>query len=66
MALGALLIQIEYGFSDEETVKQIKENPYLQYFCGLLGYEYKAPFDSSAIVRFRKRLKPERLEAINE
>ena len=66
MALGALLIQIEYGFSDEETAEQIKENPYLQYFCGLPGYEYKAPFDSSAMVRFRKRLTPERLEAINE
>ena len=41
MALGALLIQIEYGYSDEETAEQIKENPYLQYFCGLPGYEYK-------------------------
>jgi len=65
MALGALLIQIEYGYSDEETVEQIKENPYLQYFCGLLGYEYKAPFDASAMTRFRKRLTPKRLEAIN-
>ncbi|KMO85359.1 transposase, partial [Megasphaera cerevisiae DSM 20462] len=61
MALGALLIQIEYGYSDEETVEQIKENPYLQYFCGLLGYEYKAPFDASAMTRFRKRLTPKRL-----
>lgn len=66
MALGALLIQIEYGYSDEETAEQIKENPYLQYFCGLPGYEYKAPFDPSAMVRFRKRLTPEKLEAINE
>ena len=65
MELGALLIQIEYGYSDEETVEQIKENPYLQYFCGLLGYEYKAPFDASAMTRFRKRLTPKRLEAIN-
>ncbi|WP_143122590.1 transposase [Sporomusa acidovorans] len=66
MALGALLIQIEYGYSDEETVEQIKENPYLQFFCGLPGYEYKAPFDASAMVRFRKRLTPEKLAAINE
>ncbi|MBP2644186.1 MAG: family transposase, partial [Firmicutes bacterium] len=47
LALGALLIQIEYGYSDEETVLQIQENPYLQFFCGLPGYEDKPPFDSS-------------------
>ena len=29
MALGALLIQKEYSSSDEETVLQIQENPYL-------------------------------------
>ncbi len=26
---GACIIQAEYGFSDEETVLQIQENPYL-------------------------------------
>ena len=66
LAIGALLIQISYGFSDEETVEQIQENPYLQYFCGLPGYEYKKPFDASAMVRFRKRLSVEQLAAINE
>lgn len=43
-ALGSLLIQKEYGYSDRELVEQIKENPYYQYFIGLPGYEYKAPF----------------------
>lgn len=66
LVLGALLIQIEYGYSDEETTEQIKENPYLQYFCGLTGYEYKVPFDPSAMVRFRKRLPLERLKKINK
>ena len=32
LALGACLIQKEYGYSDEEIVLQIQENPYLQYF----------------------------------
>jgi hypothetical protein len=27
-----LIIQQEYGYSDEKTVLQIQENPYLQYF----------------------------------
>jgi IS5 family transposase len=35
MALGALIIKEKCGYSDEETVKQIQENPYLQYFLGL-------------------------------
>lgn len=37
LALGACLIQREYGYSDVETVLQIQENPYLQYFCGYAG-----------------------------
>ena len=37
LALGACLIQREYGYSDEEIVLQIQENPYLQYFCGYAG-----------------------------
>ena len=32
MALGTLLIQKEHGFSAEETVMQVQENPYLQSF----------------------------------
>jgi len=59
MALGVLLIQIEYGYSDEETVLQIQENPYLQFFCGLPGYEDKPPFDPSLMVHFRKWLTSE-------
>ena len=29
LALGACIIQAEYGYSDEETALQIQENPYL-------------------------------------
>ena len=39
LALGACIIQAEYGFSDEETAFMIQENPYLQYFCGYPGYD---------------------------
>ena len=38
MALGALIIKEKLGTSDEETVEQIRENPYLQYFLGLSEY----------------------------
>lgn len=65
-AFGALLIQQEYGYSDEEAVLQIQENPYLQFFIGLPGYQDEKPFDSSTMVYFRKRLTAEKLMAINE
>ena len=67
LALGACIIQAEYGYSDEETALQIQENPYLQYFCGYPGYDdEKLPFDPSLMVYFRKRLMPEVLGEINE
>lgn len=34
-ALGSLIIKEKLGTSDVETVEQIRENPYLQYFIGL-------------------------------
>ena len=67
LALGACIIQAEYGYSDEEITLQIQENPYLQYFCGYPGYDdEKPPFDPSLMVYFRKRLTPEILGEINE
>ena len=66
LALGACIIQSEYGYSDEETVLQIQEGPYLQYFCGLKQYQDQSPFDPSLMVHFRKRLTPEILGEINE
>jgi len=67
LALGACIIQAEYGYSDVETALQIQENPYLQYFCGYPGYDDEhLPFDPSLMVYFRKRLTPEVLGEINE
>src|SRR5574344_2480137 len=67
LALGACIIQAEYGYTDEETALQIQENPYLQYFCGYSGYDDEhLPFDPSTMVYFRKRLTPEILGEINE
>jgi len=67
MALGALIIQTEYGYSDEETALQIQEGGYLQFFCGYKEYDdSKPPFDASTMVYFRKRLTPEILGEINE
>ena len=66
VALGALIIKERLKLTDEETVEQITENPYLQYFIGMREYSTKAPFDSSLMVHFRKRIGMESLVRINE
>ena len=67
LALGACMIQAEYGFSDEEIAFQIQETAYLQFFCGYTEYnDEKLPFNPSTMVYFRKRLTPEILGEINE
>ena len=66
MALGSLLIQKQYSYSDRELVEQIIENPYYQYFIGLPGYQQEAPFVPSLLVEFRKRLTEDVLDEINE
>jgi len=66
MALGALIIQEKLGISDRETVEQIRENPYLQYFIGQNKYRDEAPFDPSMMVHFRQRIGEEFLGRINK
>lgn len=66
MALGSLMIQTRCGFTDRETVQQITENPYLQYFIGLKEYRLTRPFTPVAMVKFRKRFNAKRLAQINE
>ena len=43
IALGALIIKERLGTSDEETVEQIRENPYLQFFLGFEEYREDPP-----------------------
>lgn len=66
LALGALIIKEKLGISDAETVEQIRENPYLQYFLGLSEYSDIAPFDASMMTHFRQRLSLEWVGQINE
>jgi hypothetical protein len=66
MALGALIIHEKLRTSDRETVEQIKENPYLQYFLGLLSYSNEAPFDESMLVHFRQRISLDLVNRVNK
>lgn len=65
IAYGALLIKEQLGVTDEETVDQIMENPYLQYFLGLRELLEKRLFDPSMMVHFRKRFTAEHHQRIN-
>jgi len=56
IVIGAIIIKHKLAVSDEETVEQIRENPYLQYFIGLKGFQSKAPFAPSLLVEVRKRM----------
>ena len=66
MALGALIIQTKFQYPDRELVEQITENPYLQYFIGLPGYQEEPPFDASTLVLFRKRITMDMIMEANE
>ena len=56
LVIGAVIIKHKLCLSDAETVQQIQENPYMQYFVGLSGYQKEAPFASSLFVDIRKRM----------
>ena len=66
LAFGALFIKQRLGLTDEETVEQIRENAYMQFFLGFVGYSSKAPFDPSMMVHFRKCFPEDALKRINE
>lgn len=66
VVIGALIIKHMCNLDDRETVEQITENIYMQYFLGYSGFINEPPFDASLFVEFRKRLGYEQLNAINE
>lgn len=66
VVIGSLIIKHMCNLDDRETVDQISENMYMQYFLGFSSFTPEAPFDASLFVEFRKRLGMDSLNAINE
>lgn len=64
--IGAVIIKHILNLDDRETVAQITENMYLQYFLGYSSYIKVAPFDASLFVDIRKRLGQELIGEMNE
>jgi len=66
IAFGAIYIKEQEGLTDRKTVEYITENPYAQYFLGLISFSQEPLFDASMMAHFRKRFTPEKMEKINE
>lgn len=66
VVIGALIIKHMCDLSDRETVQQIQENMYMQYFLGFSSFSDEEPFDASLFVEFRKRSGSEQINAINQ
>jgi len=62
LVIGAVIIKHKLCLSDEETVQQIRENFYLQYFVGFPAYQDKQPFAPSLFVEIRRRMGEETFE----
>ena len=66
IAFGALFIKEYCNLTDESTVSEIQENPYMQYFLGLHEFQDEPLFNPSMMVHFRKRFPVNEVAQINE
>jgi hypothetical protein len=66
IVLGALIIKYICNLDDRETVDQISENVYMQYFPGYSSFTGDKPFDASLFVDVHKQLGLEIINEMNE
>jgi len=66
IVIGAMIIKYKKALSDEETIEEIKENAYLQYFIGYEEFSHKPPFDPSLFVTLRERLGVDAFERLSQ
>jgi transposase, IS5 family len=66
VVIGAIVIKHILNISDRETILQIQENMFLQYFLGFSSFTNEAPFSSSLFVSIRERLSGEVMNGIND
>lgn len=66
LMMGMLLLKHMTGLSDEEIVKTVSENPYMQWFCGLESFTTSLMLDSSSLSKIRKRVGAKYFAALEE
>ena len=66
IVLGSIIIMHLCDIDERETVAQIFENIYMQHFLGYSSFSDEPSFDASLFVTFRKHLRLDVLNTINE
>jgi len=64
--LGAVIIKHMRDLTDRETIAQIQENMFMQYFLGYSSFTNEEPFSDTLFPEIRERLSMELLSKINE
>ena len=59
---GLHYLKSAFNESDESLEARFLENPYWQYFCGFDYFQHELPFDSTSLVKWRKRIGPDGVE----
>ncbi|MDR2971211.1 MAG: IS5 family transposase [Bacteroidales bacterium] len=54
--IGCLMLKHLYNLGDERIPEYWVRDVYFQYFCGIVFFEHKFPFDPSDFCHFRKRV----------
>lgn len=66
IVLGAVIIKHMLKLSDRETIQQIRENIFMQYFLGYSSFTNEVPFSPTLFVEIRERLTLEVMGRISE
>lgn len=66
IVLGALIIKHILHLTDEETIHQIEENMFMQYFLGYSSFTNESVFSPTLFVEIRKRLNQTIVNGISE
>ena len=64
LMVGVHYLKHAFDESDESVVERLLENPYWQDFCGFEYFQHRMPLDPSSLVRWRKRVGPEKMEKL--
>ena len=64
LMVGLHLLKHMDGLSDEAVCARYLDSPYVQLFCGEAHFQHAPPLDRSSMTRWRRRIGPERLEAL--
>ena len=62
--VGCLLLKQMFNLGDETLPQMWIQNPYMQYFCGMIYFEHRFPCNPSDFSHFRKRIGKEGVEMI--